>query len=103
MFDKKILIEIVTEDMPFGKYKGTILADLPVSYLEWFLRKGGFPPGRLGQQLATVFEIKSNGLQDHELVSTTGQTKTYLKKQKKKCQKNSKMLISLNFGKVILN
>lgn len=64
MFDKKILIEIVTEDMPFGKYKGTILADLPVSYLEWFLRKGGFPPGRLGQQLATVFEIKSNGLQE---------------------------------------
>ncbi len=64
MFDKKILIEIVTEDMPFGKYKETILADLPVSYLEWFLRKGGFPPGRLGQQLATVFEIKSNGLQE---------------------------------------
>jgi uncharacterized protein (DUF3820 family) len=64
MFDKKILIEIVTEDMPFGKYKGTILSDLPVSYLEWFMRKGGFPPGRLGQQLATVYEIKSNGLQE---------------------------------------
>ena len=64
MFDKKILIEIVTEDMPFGKYKGTTLSDLPVSYLEWFMRKGGFPPGRLGQQLATVYEIKSNGLQE---------------------------------------
>ncbi|MBL0303399.1 MAG: DUF3820 family protein [Cytophagaceae bacterium] len=50
--------------MPFGKYKGTTLSDLPVSYLEWFMRKGGFPPGRLGQQLATVYEIKSNGLQE---------------------------------------
>ncbi len=47
--------------MPFGKYKGIILADLPVSYLEWFQRKG-FPPGKLGMQLATVYEIKLNGL-----------------------------------------
>lgn len=34
--------------MPFGKYKGKILVDLPVSYLEWFHRNGGFPKGKLG-------------------------------------------------------
>ncbi|UBM60995.1 DUF3820 family protein [Marinilongibacter aquaticus] len=61
---KEILREIVTQKMPFGKYKGTLLADLPISYLEWFLRKGGFPPGKLGERLATVYEIKNNGLQE---------------------------------------
>ena len=50
--------------MPFGKYKGVLFANLPVSYLEWFLRKGGFPPGKLGVQLSTVYEIKLNGLED---------------------------------------
>jgi uncharacterized protein (DUF3820 family) len=48
--------------MPFGRYKGTILANLPVSYLEWFQRKG-FPEGKLGMMLATMYEIKSNGLE----------------------------------------
>ena len=48
--------------MPFGRYKGTILANLPVSYLEWFQRKG-FPDGKLGMMLATMYEIKSNGLE----------------------------------------
>lgn len=62
--DKEILLTLVRQKMPFGKYKGTILADLPVSYLEWFLRKGGFPEGKLGMQLATVYEIKQNGLQE---------------------------------------
>ncbi len=62
--DKEILLSLVRDEMPFGKYKGFLLSDLPVSYLEWFLRKGGFPPGRLGMQLATVYEIKQNGLQD---------------------------------------
>lgn len=62
--DKQILIEIVKTRMPFGKYKESLLCDLPVSYLEWFQRKGGFPPGKLGMQLATVFEIKSNGLEE---------------------------------------
>ena len=47
--------------MPFGKYKETYLSDLPVSYLEWFHSKG-FPPGKLGMLLATVYEIKINGL-----------------------------------------
>lgn len=62
--DKEILLALVRNRMPFGKYKDTLLADLPVSYLEWFMRKGGFPPGKLGMQLATVYEIKQNGLQD---------------------------------------
>lgn len=48
--------------MPFGKYKGVLLADLPVSYLEWFMRNDGFPKGKLGMQLSTVYEIKINGL-----------------------------------------
>ncbi len=60
----EILKEICIVKMPFGKYKNTILADLPVSYLEWFMRKGGFPKGKLGMQLSTVYEIKINGLSD---------------------------------------
>ena len=59
----EILVEICTVKMPFGQYQNTILADLPVSYLEWFMRNGGFPKGKLGMQLATVYEIKINGLE----------------------------------------
>lgn len=59
-----LLLELVKMRMPFGKYKGTVLCDLPVSYLEWFPRKGGFPPGKLGQLLETLLVIKSNGLMD---------------------------------------
>ena len=53
---------LIVTKMPFGKYKGTTLSDLPVSYLEWFNRKG-FPKGKLGLQLQTVYEIKLNGLE----------------------------------------
>ena len=60
----EILKEICVVRMPFGKYKDTILADLPVSYLEWFMRNGGFPNGKLGMQLSTIYEIKINGLMD---------------------------------------
>ena len=49
--------------MPFGKFKGMLLCDLPVSYLEWFNRKG-FPEGKLGVLLQTMLEIKMNGLDD---------------------------------------
>ena len=59
--DPTILIQLVQMQMPFGKYKGRILCDLPVSYLEWFNRKG-FPKGKLGMLLQTLFEIKLNGL-----------------------------------------
>lgn len=58
-----ILLQLVRAKMPFGKYKSVLLCDLPVSYLEWFYRKG-FPPGKLGMQLATIYEIKINGLTD---------------------------------------
>lgn len=62
MPDGKLLVEIVTMKMPFGKYKGTILKNLPVSYLEWFWSKG-FPKGRIGILLETLYEIKMNGLE----------------------------------------
>ncbi len=57
----EILLEICETKMPFGKYKDTILADLPLHYLEWFQRKG-MPKGKLGMKLSTVYEIKLNGL-----------------------------------------
>ncbi len=60
-FDSKILLDIIKTQMPFGKYKGTLISDLPVYYLEW-LHKNGFPPGKLGMMLSTVFEIRTNGL-----------------------------------------
>jgi len=59
--DSNVLVEIVQTKMPFGKYKGTLVSDIPVSYLEWMHSKG-FPPGKLGMMLATVYEIKTNGL-----------------------------------------
>lgn len=59
----ELLKQLVTMKMPFGKYEGRILADLPVSYLEWFQRKG-FPKGKLGMLLQTLLEIKSNGLDE---------------------------------------
>lgn len=60
--DPQLLLNLVTMQMPFGKYKGTVLCNLPVSYLEWFQRKG-FPEGKLGMLLQTLYEIKLNGLE----------------------------------------
>jgi uncharacterized protein (DUF3820 family) len=57
----ELLLELVKLKMPFGKYKGTTLCDLPVFYLEWFARQG-FPEGKLGMLLETMLVIKSNGL-----------------------------------------
>ena len=48
--------------MPFGKFEGTRLIDLPEPYVVWF-KQQGFPKGRLGQQMALVYEIKANGLE----------------------------------------
>jgi len=56
-----ILLQLVKMKMPFGKYKDRLLCDLPVSYLEWFARKG-YPAGKLGMLLQTIYEIKLNGL-----------------------------------------
>jgi len=60
--NSEFLLQVVSMKMPFGKYKGTVLCRLPVSYLEWFQRKG-FPAGKLGMLLQTVYEIKLNGLE----------------------------------------
>ncbi|MEO6314860.1 MAG: DUF3820 family protein [Chitinophagaceae bacterium] len=62
--DPALLLQLVPPTgmkMPFGKYKDYFLCDLPVSYLEWFQRKG-FPKGKLGTLLETIYEIKINGL-----------------------------------------
>jgi uncharacterized protein len=59
--DPELLQQLVVMKMPFGKYKDVILCDLPVSYLEWFQRKG-FPQGKLGMLLETMLVIKMNGL-----------------------------------------
>lgn len=61
--DPKVLVDIVQTRMPYGKYKGTIIADIPVSYLEWMAGKG-FTKDKLGMMLSTVFEIKTNGLSE---------------------------------------
>lgn len=60
--DPELLTTLVSMPMPFGKYKGTLLCNLPVSYLEWFHREG-LPKGKLGMLLATIYEIKINGLE----------------------------------------
>jgi len=52
---------LVTREMPFGKYKGRLIADLPGQYLNWFAREG-FPHGELGQLLALMQELDHNGL-----------------------------------------
>lgn len=57
----ELLLDLVNMKMPFGKYKDRRLCDLPVSYLEWFKREG-FPKGKLGMLLQTMYEIQLNGL-----------------------------------------
>lgn len=52
---------LVTRAMPFGKYQGRLIADLPGDYLNWFARKG-FPPGEIGKLLALMQELDHNGL-----------------------------------------
>ena len=59
----KELMDLWRIKMPFGKYEGTLLASLPIHYLEWFAREG-FPKGKLGRQLSLVHTLKTNGHQD---------------------------------------
>ena len=56
------LVDAVNQVMPFGKYKGRKLLELPEPYLVWF-HKQGFPAGKLGEQLGLMYEIKLNGLE----------------------------------------
>ncbi|MCF6246937.1 MAG: DUF3820 family protein [Desulfobacula sp.] len=60
--DKKAFFDLMNTIMPFGKYKGVRLVDLPEPYLVWFSQKG-FPKGKLGELLQSVYEIKVNGLE----------------------------------------
>ena len=60
--NEKDLLDALNQTMPFGKYKGRKLIDLPEPYLVWFHAKG-FPKGKLGEQLALMYEIKLNGLE----------------------------------------
>lgn len=57
----ELLALLVTREMPFGKYKGRLIADLPGHYLAWFAREG-FPKGELGQLLALMYELDHNDL-----------------------------------------
>ena len=59
----ELLLQLVKIKMPFGKYKDRLLCNLPVSYLEWFQRKG-FPKSKLGMLLEVLYEIKINGLEE---------------------------------------
>ncbi|MGI4993440.1 DUF3820 family protein [Halobacteriovorax sp. GFR7] len=61
-FNKEHLLKFVQTTMPFGKYKGRLLIDLPDEYLVWFSQKG-FPQGELGRLLEELAEIKLNGLE----------------------------------------
>lgn len=60
---KEAFMALMAAKMPFGKYRGLRLVDLPEPYLVWFSQKG-FPEGKLGELLHTVYEIKRNGLEN---------------------------------------
>lgn len=60
--DKEQLIEIANTEMPFGKYKGWRLIDVPEEYLLWFARKDEFPAGHLGELMQLTLLIKTEGL-----------------------------------------
>lgn len=60
--DPTLLIDLVKMQMPYGKYKGYLICNIPESYLLWYKDKG-FPKGKLGELMATMFEIRVNGLE----------------------------------------
>lgn len=60
--NSEILLELVNFKMPYGKYKDQVVSDLPEHYLVWYRQKG-FPKGKLGVLLETMYEIKLNGLE----------------------------------------
>ena len=61
VIDPEMMHKLITSTMPYGKYKGRLIADLPGNYLNWFAREG-FPRGELGALLALMHEIDHNGL-----------------------------------------
>ncbi|MDX1278121.1 DUF3820 family protein [Oceanihabitans sediminis] len=60
--DREFLIKLAHTKMPYGKYKGKYLIDLPEYYVVWYHSKG-FPKGKLGEMLETVYTLKLNGLE----------------------------------------
>ncbi len=62
LFDPQILIEMSWYKMPFGAHKGKFLSELPESYYIWFKRQG-FPNGKLGNYMSSVFDMKVNGIE----------------------------------------
>ena len=60
--DKKQLVELAHYKMPFGKFKGSFLSDLPEAYFVWF-KRNGWPQGKLGVYMQSVYELKINGLE----------------------------------------
>lgn len=61
-FDHTEFLELVKARMPFGKYEGWLMIDIPEDYLVWFSSKG-FPEGKVGRRLQAVYEIRLNGLE----------------------------------------
>jgi uncharacterized protein (DUF3820 family) len=61
--EQKQLIKLAHTKMPFGKYEGYYLIDLPEYYVVWYSQKG-FPNGTLGSQMQLVYELKLNGLEE---------------------------------------
>lgn len=60
--DPAVLLKLARTRMPFGRYKGCLLIDLPEPYVIWFAKKG-FPEGELGRMLGVLYEVKMNGLE----------------------------------------
>ena len=60
---KQFLVKLANTKMPYGKYKGRFMIDLPEYYIVWYRNKG-FPKGQIGEMLATVYELKVNGLEE---------------------------------------
>ena len=63
MTNQELLVKLAHTKMPFGKYEGYYLIDIPEYYIVWYRNKG-FPNGTLGEQLQLVYELKLNGLED---------------------------------------
>lgn len=61
-FDESFLLRLANARMPFGKYTGSLLINLPEAYVVWFARTG-YPGGEIGEQLASLYAIKENGLE----------------------------------------
>lgn len=61
--NREELVKLANMKMPFGKYKGHFLIDIPEYYLVWYRNKG-FPENKLGEQMQIIYDIKLNGLED---------------------------------------